>query len=279
MGIVDFRLRPPAKALLDMRFYQQDRIKEWAAKLGVPPSPAALNRSMDAFWSEVDAAGVGLGVMNGRQGPDGIGSVSNDDIAELQRKFEGRLVGLGGARLGRTDTLREVDRSIDELGLRGISLDPGFNEPPLFASDPAVCEVAKRCGQLGVPLLITVSGLTGPDLAYGDPVHVDRLASACPETTIVVGHGCWPFVQEICGVAFKHPNIHVSPDLFMTRLPGVSDWVAAINTFLADRFIFGSGYPMGPLQALIDFYRELPLRDGVLERVMEGNARRVLGLA
>ncbi|MBI4505697.1 MAG: amidohydrolase family protein [Chloroflexi bacterium] len=288
MDIIDFRLRPPTHGFLDLYIYTAERVTWFAQRLGVEPSPAALSRSLDQFWAEMDAAGIGRGVVIASHSPRPFGSVTNEDIADLQRRYPDRFIGIGAVRAGRPSTLRELDRAVRELGLRGISTDPGLHgvsdedsagDVPKYPSDPAICEVAWRCALLGVPLLLTLSILAGPDLSYVHPLHVDRLAAACPETKIVVAHACWPYAQEMCGVAFRRPNVFISPDMYMMRCPGVPDFVRAANTFLADRFLFGSAYPSCPLKPLLDYYAELPIDDHVRPKIMHENAARLLGIA
>ena len=254
MDIIDFRLRPPSHSFLNLRIYTQERITWFAKLLAVPVPQAALNRSMKEFSAEVDAAGIKMGVMNGRDCPEPHGIVTNEDVADLVRQHPGKLIGTGGVRLGRANSVTQVDHAIKELGLRGIAIDPGFNDPPMYSSAQEVFEVARRCAVHGVPLIINASTVAGPDVSYADTVHIDRLAAACPDTTIVVSHGCWPNAQAMCGVAFRRDNVWVSPDMYMMACPGVPDYVMGINTFLADRFLFGTAYPSCPLKPLIDYY-------------------------
>jgi len=279
MDILDFRLRPPSHSYLDLRIYTRERITWFAELLAVPPPQAALNRSMKEFWGELAEAGIKLGVMNGRDCPEPHGIVTNEDVADLQRQFPDKLIGTGGVRLARDNSLAQVDHAIKELGLRGIAIDPGFNDPPMYSSAPEVYAVARRCAEYKVPLIINSSTVAGPDVSYAEPVHIDRLAAACPETTIVVSHGCWPNAQAMCGVAFRRGNVYVSPDMYMMRCPGVPDYVMAMNTFLADRFLFGSAYPSCAMKPLVDYYAELPIKDSVRPKVMYQNAARLLGLA
>ncbi len=278
MKIIDFRLRPPVLGYLGLRALAREDILAKAERLCVPPSQAALDRSMTAFRGEMDDAGVSLGVMIGYQGGGPEGSVPNDDIATLQAQYPDRLIGFGSVRLGCADTLMEAERAVRELGLRGISVDPATGDRPMFASDPSVAEVAKKCEEMRVPLAVTVSSLDGPDFSYGDPLDVERLAAAFPGLPIIVCHACWPHVHGICAVAFKRRNVYVSPDMFMLNFPGVQDFVVAANSFLQDQFLFASAYPSAPLKPLTDLYASLPFRDSVREKVMFGNAKRLLGL-
>jgi uncharacterized protein len=278
MSVIDFRLRPPTKGFLNLRIYTEQKITTFARQLCVEPPKAALSHSMDEFFNEMDEAGIDIGVMNGRQCPEPFGTVTNDDVAELASSYDGKLLGFGAVPIGHENTLAEVDRCISELGLLGISLDPGFNDPPMYAADERVAAVAERCRALGVPLMITMSAMGGPDLRYADPADLDKLAASFPDLPIISAHASWPYVQEMCGVAFRRPNVYVSPDMYMLNCSGIPDFVAAANTFLQDQFLFGTAYPSAPLKPLMDAYASFPLDDKVREKVMYGNAARLLKL-
>ena len=278
LTVIDFRLRPPTKTFLDLRIYTDEKITTFARQLCVEPPKAALAHSMELFWQEMDEAGIDIGVMNGRQCPPPFGTVLNDDIAELQRAHNNRLLGFGAVRIGQAGSVQEAERCIRELGLHGISICPGFNDPPMLASDSRVAEIAAKCEQMDVPLMITLSAMGGPDLTYTNPADLDKLAASFPNVAIIAAHACWPYVQEMCGVAFKRPNVYVSPDMYMLNCPGVSDFVTAANSFLQDQFLFGTAYPSAPLKPLMDAYEAFPLKDSVREKIMYGNAARLLKL-
>ena len=74
-------------------------------------------------WGE---AGIRAGVINARMGIAALGSVTNEDIAELQRQYSGRLIGAGTVRLGTNvqpayfDQMREAldpEKTVMETGI------------------------------------------------------------------------------------------------------------------------------------------------------------------
>jgi predicted TIM-barrel fold metal-dependent hydrolase len=210
------------------------------------------------------------------------GGATNEEIAEIQVRFPDSFYGFGTVDLSGAPeaaaVAAEINHAIRDLGLYGISLDPGFCEPPLRADDRLVVEAARACGRLGVPLMLTMAGLAGPDIYWCHPQFVDRLAIACPDTNLVLAHGCWPHVQSVCAVAIARSNVYVSPDQGMMNTVGTSDYVAAINTFMADQFVFASSFPTGPLVEMIGIYENLPIRDKVRPKIMYENGARLLGL-
>ncbi|NIR40292.1 MAG: amidohydrolase family protein, partial [Actinobacteria bacterium] len=47
----------------------------------------------------------------------------------------------------------------------------------------------------------------GVDLAYADPVRVDRVAADFPDLRLVLAHPGWPWQDELLAVAMHKPNV------------------------------------------------------------------------
>ena len=136
--------------------------------------------------------------------------------------------------------------------------------------------VYETCARLGVPVCL-MTGPTTPDPAFNDPAPVARVARDFPQLPIVCYHGFWPNVDQVVGLAFRHENIHVIPDMYLF-VPGSQRYVDAANGFMADQFLFGSSYPFRPISQSIDDFIALGFRESVLDKVLHGNAERLLGL-
>ena len=126
-------------------------------------------------------------------------------------------------------------------------------------------------------MLYTLSGQAGPDVSYSNPVHVDRVARDFPTVKFIVRHAFWPWNLEACGVAKKRPNLYLCPDVYW-GMPGYMDWVDAANTYLSDRLLFGTAFPVAPLKPMVELFRKLPFRDGVREKVEYLNGAKLLNL-
>ena len=88
MTIIDFRVRPPARGFLGMIMYTApERRNHYTRQLGLEPAPSAEARSMDMLIAEMDAAGIGTGVVQARVS-DYFGSVSNDEAKEVFGSWE-----------------------------------------------------------------------------------------------------------------------------------------------------------------------------------------------
>lgn len=278
--IVDFRVRPPFGGFLDSHLFRdRERTARIARGQGQEPPRSVLEASWDVFLAELAASGIDVAVVPGRCAGPSFGTVSNEDVARIVRAGAGRFVGFAAVDPRSPTAVEELEHAVRDLGLAGLALDPGFAAQPFYADDAIAFPLYERCQRLGVPLMLTISGNAGPDLSYADPLHVDRLAASYPSLPIVVAHAGWPRVVEMLGVAFRRPNVWLSPDQYAVNMPGALHWVEAANSFLGDRLLFGSSYPFLPLDGALRSYRALPFRPDVLDAVLGGNAVRLLGLA
>ncbi len=278
MAVIDFRLRPPVKGFLDMVMYTRAERRDGITRQhGMEPAESAQAKSMDGLLAEMDAAGVTCGVVMGRY--SGLyGSVGNEDIAEIVRAWPGRFVGVGS--LDPSDRRRAVGQ-IDEalaLGLKAINFEPGAYPQPMYTDDRRLYPLYACCEDRGIPVTIMAGGSAGPDLSYTHPVHVDRVAADFPDLRIAVTHGAWPWVSEILHVAFRRPNVYLSPDQYLCNMPGMDDYIRAANGFLADRFLYASSYPFIGVKRYADWFRSLPIRRELVPRLMYSNAARFLGI-
>ena len=282
--IIDMRCRPPLEEF--RQYFDIPRITWHGRRTGAKTvSQAFVEGSMQMFFDEMDEAGIDLAVVQGRNSPEvfmgrkfNAAFIRNERVAELQDKYPGRFVGLAGIDPTNTvhDAVKETDRCIRSLGLKGIFLEPGraLGTGP---DDARLFPIYEKCLELGVPVSIMSGPYAGPDIEVSNPLYVDRLATRYPELKIVCGHGCYPYVQEILGVAFKHPNVHVSPDMYLFA-PGGGAYVEAANSTLREQIIYGSAYPLRPLVQTVADNRALPFSADVLEDYFSNNSKRVLGL-
>ena len=70
----------------------------------------------------------------------------------------------------------------------------------------------------------------------------------------------------------------VSPDMYLHEAAGIEQYLGALESFLAERFLFASCYPLTPVKDYALWFQQLPLAPAVLERVLWRNAAELLGL-
>lgn len=270
--IIDFRIRPPFKGFLDTVMYSQpERRDRFTRQLGLEPSAAANEKSCDLLIKEMDEAGIDVGVVVGRESGF-LGSVSNADVMEFVRAYPGRFIGVASLGLAdRKKAVSEIDAAM-AAGFKAINVEPGAQVVPMETDDRRVYPIYAHCEDKSVPVIMLAGGNAGPDIGYTVPVALDRVLADFPKLKIAVAHGGWPWVHQVLHIAFRRPNLYLSPDMYLVNMPGMNDYLKAADGFLAERFIYGSSFPLCPAKGYLDWFNTLPIKPENKERIMSRNA-------
>ena len=285
MKIIDMRCRPPIPDLAD--FFAVNAPAQ-AKALGYTLPPSFEHRSVDLFMQEMEAAGITQAVANGRNSPPmnlGVkqipqGISSHDAIFDLVQKYPGKFIPMAGIDVGpearnMVEALKELDRTVNELKFYGAFIECGRHG--IYYNDERMFPIYQKCTDLGVSVIFQGGGGTGPNVNYANPQVIDDVAREFPKVNFICAHGCYPFVREVCFVANRHPNFFVSVDFYL-GFPGAHEYVEAANTYLQNQFIFGSAYPLAPMDKIVELHQKAGFKEAVLDRVYHENAERALHL-
>ncbi|MDR2030996.1 MAG: amidohydrolase family protein [Azoarcus sp.] len=279
--IIDMRCRP---AFLHDFFGATPGSPEHAAarwlnrRVGTRGDDAHFEASLtqEGFLAEIEKGGLSKAVVVGRHTPSQ--HLPNDTIHRIVRDHD-KLIGIGAvdpALQGQDAAVAEAERALRDLHLAGIDLEPGFGEPARHPDDPVYWPIYELASRYGVPVFL-MSGPTTPDPRFNDPAPVAKVARAFPLLPIVIYHGYWPRVQEAVGLAFRHENVHLVPDMYLFQ-PGTNVYVDAVNSFLREQFLFGSSYPFRPIGQTIEDFLRLGFHGDVLDKLLYDNAARLFWL-
>jgi len=207
----------------------------------------------------------------------------NDYTAGIVQKYPDRFLGFASVdpHKGKA-AVREMERAVRELGLRGLKLHP--ISQAFFPNDVRFYPLWEKCAELGVPVLFH-SGQTavgaglpgggGYKLKYAQPIYIDDVAADFPELTIGMAHPGVPWQEEQLSVALHKPNVYIdlsgwSPKYFRPIL------VQYANSLLQDKVLYGSDYPaLQPERWLSDF-EQLDIKPEVRQKILLDNARKLL---
>lgn len=280
--VIDMRCRP---AFLHDFFgatpgSAEHRMARWLnRRVGTRGSDAHFEKSLtqEGFLTEIRNAGVSQAVVVGRHTPtQHLPIASLDAIVRGQPELRA-VVGVDPVLQGQQAALQEIEHAVEKLGFVGVNIEPGFGQPARHPDDAVYWPIYELACSLKVPVFI-MSGPTTPEPRFNDPAGLAKVAQAFPDVPLVVYHGYWPHVQQAIGLAFRYDNVYLVPDMYVFQ-PGHEGYVQAANQFLADQLLFGSSYPFRPIDQSIEDFTRLGFEEAILDKLLYGNAARLLGLS
>jgi predicted TIM-barrel fold metal-dependent hydrolase len=215
----------------------------------------------------------------------GVPYVGNDWVASIVRKHPDRFIGFASVDPWKGAlALRELERSVSELGLRGLKLHP--TTQAFFPNDTRFYPLWEKCAELRIPALFHTGqtgvgagtpGGGGYKLKYAHPLRLDDVAADFPELTIIMAHPAVPWQEEQLSVVLHKANVYMdlsgwSPKYFRPVL------LQYATTLLQDKVLFGSDYPsLQPDRWLRDF-EVLEVKEEVRRKILLENAQKLLRL-
>ena len=199
-------------------------------------------------------------VVWGRAVASKAASTVQEDVAELVAAHPKLLSGLGGIAIpedGRSDdAVREVEKALVTLKLKGIALEPGFAmSPTRGADDPALLPYVRALPGARRHPRLTISVRAGSDIRFSNPEAVDRIAGLFPQAANRRRPFLLAVVAQACGVAYRRPNVYLLPDFYGLACPGHLQWVEAANSLLPAQIIFASAYPLAAVGPMVQATR------------------------
>lgn len=278
--------------------------------------PTPMHRLEDRL-ADMDAAGVDVQVVStivpaGEVAPDPVLNVelakaANEGISRIVREHPDRFVGLATLPLlDPAQSLRELDRAVGELGLRGVMLTSNVAGTLLDAE--GLWPLYARAEELGVPLMVHPSwpvmaehlrdwtlavnlGFLFDSSTAMMRIILSGVMERYPRLTFILCHlgGVIPYVigrlNRSGGPRSGHWGANDKPPFEYFRrvyLDTVSRHRPAIlmarATMGTDKLLFGSDYPYGPIPPMLADVRELDIPDGEKGDILGGNAARLFGI-
>jgi predicted TIM-barrel fold metal-dependent hydrolase len=211
--------------------------------------------------------------------------IANEEICEVAQKNSDVMIAFASidphkGRMG----AREARRLVAEHGAKGFKFHPtvqGFHPNDRMAW-PIYEVIADHklpaifhSGHSGIGSGMRSGG--GLRLEYSNPMHLDDVAIAFPDMTLVIAHPSWPWQDEALSVAMHKPNVYIdlsgwSPKYFPPQL------VQYANTLLKDRMLFGSDFPLITPDRWMKDFADAAFKPEVRPLILKENAMRLLKL-
>jgi len=303
----------------DVRIETDAKGQKWILSMGAKAGPINPDfYDTDVRVERIKEHRVGMQILSSphpgvdRFSPDESAEMSriiNDGIAKAVRKHPKQFQGLAMLPLIETKlALKELDRAILELGLKGMCMLT--NVAGKMVDADFLLPVYARAQELGVPIFIHPTTPLGAQVMqewrlaiilgfeFDIVLSATRLAYAgildrFPELNFVVSHlgAGIPFLagridrgyhDPTCGIKTKKPTSEYLRDLYCDTVsfyqPGL---MMAYQFYGAGRMVLGSDFPLiiGDLPGAVPSIEEMPIPKREKEKILGDNVIELLKLS
>jgi uncharacterized protein len=212
-------------------------------------------------------------------------ALSSEEIAEQAAAHADVLIPFGSVDPNRgADAVAQARALVTDFGVRGFKFHPSLQA---FApNDPACYPLWEAIESLGVPALFHTGqtgigaglpGGRGIKLRLSDPMLLDDVAADFPGLTMILAHPSVPWASSSISIATHKSNVFIdlsgwSPKYFP------ADLVRAANSYLQDKVLFGTDYPLLTPERWLKDFDTLDFKPEAKAKILKSNAVRVLGL-
>lgn len=236
-----------------------------------------------ALFEQMAEAGISKTVLFAVDAP--LVYAGNEFVADLCQRFPDRLLGFASVNPKASNAREVVAHAVRELGLRGLKLHPPLQQ--FFPDDESVFPVYEMAAELDIPVVFHVG--TTPfgslcRLAHANPILIDEVAVRFPTLRIMLTHLGTLWHNEAFMVVEKNPNVFIDTAAYVYEISQLltGDTITRIG---ADKFIFGTDYPMPytdrphRMKDFVDAIQGLGLSEKIqrgffcenFQRLLEGN--------
>jgi len=224
--------------------------------------------SVDEMLADMDRIGVETSVLSVRaESPD-------PEIVAFAEKHPERFVlaAYVDPRRG-MPALRELEGLFRNQPVVLARVVPFMTSTP--PDDRACYPLYAKCIELDLPVTVN-TGIPGPPMParVQDPILLDEVCLFFPELVLVMAHGADPWWQVAIRLMLKYPNLYLKTSAYAPKyLP--PELIQFMNTRGQDKIIFASDHPVLSMERCLREAAALDLREGVLDKYLYQNARRV----
>ncbi|HVZ00777.1 MAG TPA: amidohydrolase family protein [Dongiaceae bacterium] len=283
--IIDMSSRPPLPQFQKKASHLDNYRRVYASSERLS-SRAVGDEAFAAYMRDYDALDARAVVVKGSDVETTFNfKIENEHVADLCRRFPARFLGFAGVdpHKGKA-AVAELERAVRELGMRGLDLQ--CFEHKLNINDPLLYPLYEKCIELDIPVNVHcgMNFSTRTRMTYGKPEYLDAVLVDLPDLRVCASPPGWPWVNELIAVAWRHPNVWIGlvavrPKYLADPNSGYGPLLQYGRSILQDRIIFGSSFPMMPVERSVAEIRALPLGAEVEHKWLYANAAAFLRLA
>jgi predicted TIM-barrel fold metal-dependent hydrolase len=234
---------------------------------------------------EVEKAVI-LGKDYGKLGDQQQSNLPDQQTADFVKTHPDRFIGFTAVHpdRGEKQNVERVERAVNDLGLKGIKINPHAGHYP---NDERLYPVYEKATELDIPVVIHTgvkAPAEGTRVKYCHPIFIDDIAVDFPDLTIIIAHAGYPWVEETILVGLYAGNVYVDIST-LTQIEAVMGFDLMLPTLRkltgswgAQRVLFGSDGIFN-LEETIQAVKSADfLSDSDRAKIFGENAKKVLKL-
>ena len=254
--------------------------------------PAFTDGTLNGLKSSMDAAQINLSViLPVATNPKQVEKI-NSSSAALNEKFFGEgIISLGCIHPDYTNYREELSR-VKNYGLKGIKIHPVYQDTNL--DDTKYMRILDRAAELDL-IVVTHAGLDigFPGVVRCSPQMIKKVVDEVGDFKFVAAHmGGWKNWDDVLklladtkifidtafstGEIIPRSDSHWQADDLEGLTP--AQFMNFVKIFGAEKILFGTDSPWTSARSSIEFIKNLPLSDADKNKILGGNAQRLLKL-
>jgi len=169
----------------------------------------------DEYLKVMDELGIDKMVILGKDygilGDQQKSNLTDEEVADFVKAHPDRFIGFTAVHPDRKVkvNLERVERAVNDLGLRGIKVNPhaGF-----YPNDERLYPVYEKATELGIHVMVHTgmkAPVEGTRVKYCHPIYLDDVTVDFPDMTIIIAHAGYPWVEETILVGLYAGNVFV----------------------------------------------------------------------
>lgn len=181
----------------------------------------------------------------------------NDAIAAYAKAHPEKIIGFMSVDPNDPAALDEIDRCVNDLGLRGIKMSPVYQH--YDPNDDKARRVHRRAEELGLPILTHAAYhvIANTPMEWANPLLYDPVAREFPNLKIILAHIGLPWYTDAMVMIRKHPNVFadVSGGIPLRPWWGYQALAFCHENRVTHKLLFGSDFPIATIEDTIDALR------------------------
>ena len=256
----------------------------------VSRTPAFTDGTLNGLKKSMDEAQINFSVIlpvatSSRQ----VEKINSSSAALNEKNFGEGILSFGCIHPDYTNYREELSR-VKNRGLKGIKIHPVYQGTNL--DDVKFLRIIDRAAELGL-IVVTHAGfdIGFPGMVRCSPQMAKKVVDEVGDFKFVLAHmGGWKNWSEVLEIlsgtgifidtSFSTGKIIPRSDFQWReedlKLLDAEEFMNFVKIFGADRILFGTDSPWTSSRSEIDFIRDLPLADADKDKILGGNAQRLL---